>query len=305
MKDGIELSNGRVLRYMTASGAMGYYGQGWPWERPLKWFGLLDLMLFAHVMKTIALMPTKGNFRRLMPLDTLRLLWQYGKVVGTVNAIGLTNPGLDSYLEHSSRIEKNNIPLIASIFSNAENYAQELGYMAMKLNYLPFDAIEYNASCPNTKEGVQRNIEQIVAGVDAIWDNCDLPILLKLSVAHGENPEELKYLLERVKGKVQALDINSVPWHMFKPNEKSPLVKYGGGAVSGEIVQPFTWGFAQILKSMTEIPVIAPSVWNFEDLATLRAMGFEAFSFGSVFIPYPWRPTAFVKRDMKERESSE
>ena len=85
---------------------------------------------------------------------------------------------------------------------------------------------------------------------------------------------------------------------MVFPDWKSPLAKFGGGGVSGKIVQRHTWQFAEVLQSITDVPVIAPSVWDFEDIQKLRAIGFPAFSFGSVFLPFPWRPTRFVKRDM-------
>jgi len=161
----ITLSNGFSFEYVTASGALGYDGNGWPWEWPLRWLGLIDPSFFLNVMKTVTLPPRKGNLRWWKPWDCIRLMPH-----GAVNAVGLTNPGPD-------------------------------------------------------------------------------------------------WLAEKIGPKVNS--------------KKIPLV--------GE------------LQEMTEIPVIALSIWDFGDIAKLRAKGFKAFSFGSVFLRYPWRPTLCVRREQKEK----
>ena len=92
----ITLSNGCKLLYLTASGAMGYNGRGWLHEQLFRLLGLLDVRLFIHRAKTITLPPREGNFRWYKPWDCVRPIWADGRIVGTVNAYGLTNPGLDS-----------------------------------------------------------------------------------------------------------------------------------------------------------------------------------------------------------------
>jgi hypothetical protein len=49
------------------------------------------------------------------------------------------------------------------------------------------------------------------------------------------------------------------------------------------------------------LPVIAPSLMAYEDLATVRALGARAVSFGAIHLRTPWRPTAIAKRDLAER----
>lgn len=87
----IKLSNGRKLEFLVSSGALGYDGKGWPWEWPLRWAGLLRPEEFTAVTKTLTLEPRKGNLRWYKPWDVLRPLGNGN----WVNAIGLTNPGLD------------------------------------------------------------------------------------------------------------------------------------------------------------------------------------------------------------------
>jgi dihydroorotate dehydrogenase len=288
----IALSNGYSFEYATASGAMGYNGKGWIQEQPFRWLGLLDTSLFTHRMKTITLAPRKGNFRWWKPWDCVKPILDDWKIVGTVNAYGLSNKGLDWFLNWIAPfIKDRSTPLIASIFSDSEDSTRELGIMASKLGKLPFIAIEFNTSCPNTRHGVQKNIEQISKGVEAIEQNCNLPIGLKISVA--QNVEDI---IGAVAGKIQYLDINSVPWKFVFPFQKSPLAKFGGGGVSGKVAQPFTWALTEKLAKITSVPVIGPSVWDFQDIKKLRALGAKAISFGSVFLCHPSRPTSFIKK---------
>ena len=287
----ITLSNGHKFEYMVASGALGFFGEGWPWDKPFIWTGQLNPALFTVVAKTITFKPKRGNLRWYWPFGCIRFLEG-----GTLNAVGLTNPGSDWWSEKIRQGRGKGISLVASFFSDSERASVELALMATAIKTLPdIKAIEINASCPNTLAGVQKDARTIIESCNKVKKNCPLPIILKLSVVHAEN---LAYILPNIVDIVEAISINSVPWKVIFPNKRSPLERFGGGAVSGKIAQPYTWKFMQRLIDSTNIPVIAPSIWEYEDIAKVRAMGAKAVSFGSLFLRYPWRPTKFVKRDM-------
>src|SRR6185369_4551400 len=86
----IMLSNGHKFEYMAASGALAYNGKGWLWERPLVGLGLIEPRLFTIVIKTLTRKPRKGNLRWWKPWTCVRLI-----PGGSVNKVGLTNPGID------------------------------------------------------------------------------------------------------------------------------------------------------------------------------------------------------------------
>src|SRR3990167_3064599 len=86
----IRFSNGHTFEYIVASGALSFDGKGWSWEQPWRWIGLLDPTLFTSVTKTLTLQSTKGNLRWYNPFRCLRLVRG-----GVVNAVGLSNPGID------------------------------------------------------------------------------------------------------------------------------------------------------------------------------------------------------------------
>ena len=289
----IELPNGHSFEYMAASGALGFDGNGYLWEQPLRWSGIINPSLFTVVTKTITFDKTEGNLKMYNPLTwgCIRPM----KKGGSLNSIGLTNPGFEWFCENiAPKADSSKIPLIPSIMSEDTN---ELIEMAKKLNVYDFVAIEKNDSCPNVIGGCSTDFNKIIEDCRAIKEACDLPLILKISVKHP-----VEELVPRLDGIVEAISINSVPWSIVFPGEKSPLMHLGGGGVSGKIAQPYTWGLVKKLIEITSIPVIGPSVWEFEDIKKLRDMGAQAISFGAIHLLHPWRPTKFVRRDMRIRK---
>ena len=284
----IRLSNGHGIEYVAASGALAFDGKGWAWEYPLRWAGLLIPRLFTVVIKTLTRHPRTGNLNWLNPFGCVRLLRG-----GVVNAVGLTNPGVSWWCsEVGPRVEKAGIPLVGSILGED---LDDIRAMAVLLNRFPLVGIELNASCPNTDGDMLDNAESVIRACEAVKEASKFPVILKLSVAH-----DIEKVLPRVRGMAEALSINSVPWRLAFPDRRSPLEHLGGGGVSGMVIQDITWPFVERLASLSDIPVIGPSVWEYEDMEELRARGARAISFGSIFLRYPWRPTLYARRDMRE-----
>lgn len=297
----IHLSNSHSFEYMASSGALGFDGSGWWWEQPFRWLGLLDPKLFTIVTKTITRCPEKGNYQRYAPWRTVRFVKD-----GVVNAIGLTNPGIDEFLDAiAPTFEKNQYNLIVSIASNKVNIHEnrkELCEMVKMLDPYPFKGIELNESCPNLVSFAWRcrrsNARQIIDDCRRVKDATTHPVILKLSVR-----QDCPWIAHFTQGVVDAISINSIPWHYLYPNPdiKSPLAWFGGGAVSGRAVQRLTWEMVKDLVAASTTPVIGPGVWEYENMNKLFGMGAKAVSFGSVFLRYPWRPSSFVRRHIKEK----
>jgi len=293
----ITLSNHHYFEYVAASGALGFDGQGWLHEQPLRWLGLLDPSLFTVFIRTLTRQPRRGNLRWYNQAGCIRLIRRSIKIIGTLNAVGLTNPGIDWWCRHiGPKVDSSKIPVAGSIYGEPA----ELDKMAQMLNDFDLVALEINASCPNTQDDIMSNTRKLILSCLTVYNLSRFPIILKVSPAH-----QVESFIEQVEGLVQAISINSVPWEVIFPNRRSPLAHLGGGAVSGKIIQQITWQMVRRLKSITEIPVIGPSIWDYSDIRKLRKIGADAVSFGSVFLPYPWRPTLFVKKDQQERKRSE
>ena len=288
----ITLSNGHSFEYMVASGALAYDGRGWPWEWPLRWMGVLDPKRFTIVTKTLTQKPKAGNLRWLHPWSCVSVIKE-----GVVNAIGLTNPGIDWWVkEVAPKLSKDGYDLVVSI---TDDDPQALVRMVKALDLFPLKAVEFNASCPNTAQEIHHNSELIIRSVKSMKGATRLPLILKLSI--HQNYSEIA---KQTEGMVEALSINSVPWNIAFPEKPSPLKKFGGGGVSGKAARLWTWKMVEDLSKKSSTPVIGPGVWEFEDLDRLRQLGAKALSFGSIFMRYPWRPTDFVKRDRERRKNT-
>lgn len=287
----IMLSNGHSFEYMTASGAMGYDGLGWPWEWPLRWLGAIDPSLFTHVTKTLTWDPIVGNLRWWNPLRCIRV-W----ADGTLNAVGLTNPGWRWWENRiGPRVDRVAVPLIVSITADR---LWHLRHIATYLSVHDIVGIKFNPSCPNTAERRDfATIKRVVDGCRAIREAApEVPLLIKLSI---EQP--WRQIVPELEGLVETIAINSVHWRVVCPGRRSPLAHFGGGAISGRRAQPYNWPMIQELVQLTDIPVIGCGVWTYSDLAKLWGMGVKAISFGAVHIPFPTRPTWMVRREQIER----
>jgi dihydroorotate dehydrogenase len=295
----IPLSNGHDLTYTAASGALGFDGQGWAWEWPLRWAGLLKPELFTVVMRTVTRHP------RLYPVCNLSwirpLTWlpwspwsciRFMENDSVVNKVGLYNPGIEWWIENvGPRINFEKYPMVASVSGTTE----EVVDMIEMFNYFPFVAIELNLSCPNAGD-MEKETETIVEGVKACGEVSDHPIILKLSVA-----QDYIAIARGLVGIVEAISLNSVPMNIAFPNgEQNPLWRLGGGGgYSGRGAQKFNWLAVKELSELGLIPVIGSSVMEHADLRRLKELGADAYSFGSIFMRTPWKPTAIVKREMK------
>ena len=102
---------------MAASGSLFYDGKGYLWEQPLRWMKLIDEGLFTIVIKTLTYGRTKGNLKMFWPFGCIRLLFDgYLFPVGTVNAVGLTNPGFYWWMENiAPKLPQSKLNIIASI----------------------------------------------------------------------------------------------------------------------------------------------------------------------------------------------
>ena len=288
----ITLSNQHRFEFMAASGALAFDGRGWPWEWPLRWIGLIKPETFTIVTKSLTLKPRRGNLRWYKPWGSVRLLRG-----GVVNAVGLTNPGIEWWLKKIyPRVEKSSWSFVCSIVG--ENIQEYVEMALMLKDCSALKAIEINASCPNSPSDLQGNTQAVIDVARALKPIVKVPLIIKLSYTN-----DYLTIANALEKTVEAISINSVPWKNIFPNKKSPLAKLGGGGVSGRRVQDYTWKMLADLATHTTLPIIGASVWKYKDIEALFNLGARAIAFGSIFLRYPWRPTLYVKRWKKKQQT--
>ncbi|QQR80638.1 MAG: hypothetical protein IPJ69_00260 [Deltaproteobacteria bacterium] len=197
----ITLSNGHSFEFMTASGALAFDGRGWPWEWPLRWTGQLQPKLFTNVIKTLSRHPRKGNLKWSHPWSVVKNLSG-----GVVNSIGLTNNGIDWWIEKIAPTLNPDYKIIASIEADLEAEALEMIHLLNPLNQL--QGIELNLSCPNTPTTDQRSTEKLIAVCQKASQISKQPLIAKISYTH-----DYKTLVQEFEKstKIEAIAINSVP----------------------------------------------------------------------------------------------
>ncbi len=297
----IKLSNGHEIDYVVASGALAFSGRGWWWERPLVWLGLIKPEFFTVFIKTLTYEPRLGNLCWWKPWTWLPFSpWSCVRLLpgGAVNKVGLTNNGIDWWCQKvAPRLDFHKFPLAGSIFGDED----ELVRMARMLNHFDLVALGVNGSCPNVLHLEQAEI--IINCVKAVKSVSRHPLIVKVSV-----DQDYLAIAHGLKGVAEAIELNSVPWKTaFPDGQRSPLswlerkVGGGGGGVSGKPAQYHNWAAVEALAKQGSLPVIGPSVMEFEDMEKLRRLGAEAISFGAVHLRTPWKPTSFVTREMRRR----
>lgn len=295
----LELSNGHRFDFASAAGALAFDGRGWPWEWPYRWMGRLQPEEFTIVAKTVTMEPRKGNLRWFHPWTCFRLL----PGGNAVNAIGLTNPGIEAWIKDSYPItQKMGYKTAISIMPKDIKEATSMGKMLRSLNLV---YIEVNISCPNLKDG-HPDFSDVSNMLCVLGEESNHPILVKLSFDQAMCDPLLDTLANN--GSVEAIHaINTVPWEKIFGDRRSPLKKHTGvnGGISGPSIY---WDYTciaveNIRKRCPNMGIVAGGgISNVADCVRLNNLGAQAFSIGTMFIRDPGQPNRLVEEFRKNKE---
>jgi dihydroorotate dehydrogenase len=314
----IELSNGHRLDWLTSAGALGFHGRGWLHEQILAALGFIKLKYFTHRTRTLSLEPILWpdcNLSWIRPWTWIpgfrRSCIQLIPGGGVRNKIALYNPGIHWWCENiGPMISYYGLDLIVSIHGTGP----ELVKCTKMLNRFLIKGIEVNTFCPN--RGRMEETEVIVESNRMVVEASDHPVLAKLSVA-----QDYRAITKALKGQVEAIDLNSVPHAKVFGNTPSPLDNIGkqpgGGGVSGRHAQKDNWQAVKEIAEDGAVPVIGPSIVDYEDIERVKKCGASAISFGAIHLPdcfekyprlmkplsiftNPCKPTRFVKQYERE-----
>jgi dihydroorotate dehydrogenase len=290
----ITLPNGHRFEFVAAAGALGYDGRGYPWEWPFRWAGLLRPRAFTVITKTLTLAPRRGNLRWYAPWRAVRRLGGGN----TVNAVGLTNPGLKWWVKRPRTTAwRHGVKVIVSVWLEGV-WKDEVRAMIDLLNDAYYDApspvvaAELNMSCPNAAGGVsdRRRLEI----VRVLRRELRCPLVIKLP---HEGAADLCHRLTS-DGCADAFDLGqSVPWDFGYPGKRSPLLRYGyAGAISGPYIKPTARRTLEWVRDVTRTPLISGGGIDSLEEANYRfGLGADAVAFGTLFLYKPWAPNRIVK----------
>jgi dihydroorotate dehydrogenase (NAD+) catalytic subunit len=261
---GVRLPNPTVL----ASGILGLSSE--VFER------LAQNGLGAITTKSVSLQPRPG-YKNPVIVD-------YGP--GLVNAVGLSNPGVEVMVDEIRRAREGlaplGVPVIASIFANT---IYDFGTLARYISEAEPDLIEANISCPN----VDARYEQMFAAspyVSAqvtrrIKENTSIPLIVKLS----PNVEDIVAVAQAVveAGADVISAINSLgPGLLIDVETARPVLANRIGGVSGPAIRPIAVRCVYDVCRAVNVPVIGiGGVSSGRDAVEMLLVGATAVGVGS------------------------
>ena len=195
---------------------------------------------------------------------------------GYLNAIGLANPGVDSFSEELAKVD---IPLFVSLYSRSAEGFREL---VRRLDGFEVLGFELNLSCPHVK-GVGLEVGSDPDAVYEIVRGCKRetakPIFVKLSpmVRVVEVAESCKragadavVLANTFRG--MAIDVESM----------KPILSNRFGGLSGPAVRPMVLALVYEVYEKVKIPIIASGgVVKWEDMVEYILAGARAVEIGT------------------------
>lgn len=220
--------------------ASGTFGSGMEYDE------FVDLnMLGAVTTKGVANVPWPGN-------ETPRIAETYG---GMMNAIGLQNPGIDTFIERDlAFLKTKDTKIIVNVCGKTvEDYVE----VVERLGECGIDLLEINVSCPNVKEGgiaFGQNPNALLDITKAVKAKAKQPIIMKLS----PNVTDITEMARAAEaGGADALSlINTITGMKIDVNKRSFAVANKTGGVSGPAIKPIAIRMVYQVANAVKLPII-------------------------------------------------
>lgn len=232
---------------------------------------VIDSGADAVVTKSIGASPRKGH-----PGPVLAS--SHG---GLLNAVGLTNPGIDAFSDEMAILSEKKVPVVLSIFGNT---VQEISDVAGKGEAMKPHAIELNLSCPHAEiSQIAHDPEMTRKYVEAVKNTVDCPVFAKLTpnaadiVAVGKAAEEA--------GADAVVAINTVRGMKIDIYQMRPVLGNKVGGLSGAPIFPVAVRCVYDLSQALDIPIIGVGgVSTWQDAIEMHLAGASAIQIGTALI---------------------
>lgn len=248
----------------TASGTFGFGPEYAPY---------IDLnQLGAIVVKGTSLHPQLGN-----PVPRI-----VETPAGMLNAIGLQNPGVDYFIEHSlPYLAEYDTPVVVNIYGHSlEDFAE----VTRRLNDAKgVGALEVNISCPNvSKGGMIFGADCFMAAevIRVVRENTGLPVIAKLS-PNVTNIVEIADAVARAGADALAL-INTLLGMAIDIHKRKPILGNKVGGLSGPAIRPVAVRIIWQVAQAVPLPILGMGgVMTGEDAIEMILAGATAVAVGT------------------------
>ncbi|NWF95383.1 MAG: dihydroorotate dehydrogenase [Candidatus Thorarchaeota archaeon] len=222
----------------------------------------------AVVTKSIGLTPRKGH-------DGPVLTVSHG---GLLNAVGLTNPGIDAFVDELSDLATIGVPVVLSIFGNS---LDEIAKVASKAAEVRPSAIELNLSCPHAEiSQISHDPQLTYRYVKTVKDLVSCPVFAKLT-PNASDIVSVGASAERA-GADAVVAINTVRAMRIDIHQRRPVLGNRFGGLSGPPIFPIAVRCVYDLYQALSIPVIGVGgVSTWEDAVEMHLAGASAIQIGT------------------------
>lgn len=201
---------------------------------------------------------------------------------GIINAIGLSNPGVDNFLEEIKKVETDDGQvLIASIYGSSP---AEFEFLVNEVQD-HVDMVELNISCPHAMAGCGAAIGQdpnlTYKVVESAKSEANIPIIVKLT---PNVTDIVEIALSAQKAGADCLTlINSLgPGMKINIDVGRPVLSNKFGGMSGKAVKPIAIRNVYDVYGAVDIPIIGVGgISNFEDVVEFIFAGARGVQIGT------------------------
>lgn len=250
---------------MLASGTVGYGNEMAEFTDLNKLGGI--------VTKSLSLKPRKGNPpQRIVETPA-----------GMLNAIGLTNVGVEVFLkEKIPFLKQYDVPIICNIAaSTIEEYVECTKILTSEET---IKAFEINVSCPNVTEGgleFGNNIKALSIITEKVRAETDKPVIIKLSPNVSYIATFAKAAKENGADAVTA--INTLVGTSFDIFTRRPKIHNITGGLSGPAIKPIALAKVLEISRNVQIQIIGSGgVMDWKDVVEFMIAGATAVQIGTL-----------------------
>jgi dihydroorotate dehydrogenase (NAD+) catalytic subunit len=188
--------------------------------------------------------------------NPVMLEWEHG----LLNAIGLTNPGVEEEAVvlqlAKTHLAPLGVPLFASIFAGT---VEEFGQVAAMIAQVKPDMIEVNISCPNVHDDFglpfaadHKNAAAVTRVVRAAAG--DIPIAIKLAPNVPDIGRIAKAVVDAGADVITA--INTMPGMVIDADAVQPVLHNQSGGISGPALKPIALRCVAEVARSVDVPII-------------------------------------------------
>lgn len=200
---------------------------------------------------------------------------------GLLNAVGLTNPGIDAFSDEMELLREMKVPVVLSVFGNS---IEEICDVARKGETMKPHAIELNLSCPHAEiSQIAHDPELTRKYVMAVKETVDCPVFAKLTpnaadiVAVGKAAE--------TAGADAVVAVNTVRGMKIDIHQMRPVLGNKVGGLSGPPIFPVAVRCVHDLSQALNIPIIGVGGVNtWQDAIEMHLAGASAIQIGTALI---------------------